>query len=62
MPEHMKRPLTTRLVTPGSPDALDCAELAHLRDLPELRRAGEGTKKHTGGKQPEIGRGDAVLR
>ena len=32
--EHMKRPLSSRSVTPGTPDALDSDELAHLRDLP----------------------------
>jgi len=32
--EHMKRPLVSRLLTPGSPDALDGDELDFLRDLP----------------------------
>ena len=32
--EHMKKPLVSRLVTPGAPDALDNDELAFLRDLP----------------------------
>ena len=32
--EHMKQPLSSRSVTPGTPAALDSDELAHLRDLP----------------------------
>jgi len=39
MHEHMKRPLVSRLVTPGNPNALDGVELAHLRDLPGPRRS-----------------------
>ena len=37
--EHMKRPLTSRLVTPGAPDALDNDELGFLRDLPGPRKS-----------------------
>ena len=40
MPPHMKRPLLSRLVTPGG--ALDGAELAHLRDLPGPERWARG--------------------
>ena len=36
--EHMKRPLVSRTVTPGAPDALDPEELGFLRDLPRPRR------------------------
>ena len=32
--DHMKRPLTSRLVTPGAADALNRDELGFLRDLP----------------------------
>ena len=38
MYEHMKRPLVSRLVTPGKADALDDAQLAHLRNLPGPNR------------------------
>lgn len=44
---HMKRPLVSRRVTPGAPDALDSIELAHLRDLPGPKsnpRRGWGAK------------------
>ena len=37
---HMKRPLVSRTVTPGAPDALDADELAFLRDLPGPRSFG----------------------
>jgi len=61
MPGHMKRPLISRLVVPGAPDALDSPELMHLRDLPRPVQA-EGTGKHPRRNRPEIGRGDAVLK
>ena len=35
----MKKPLLSRLVTPGAPDALDRDELGLLRDLPGPRRS-----------------------
>ena len=38
MPAHMKRPLPSRLVSPGAAGALDGEELGHLRGLPGPRR------------------------
>mgnify|MGYP003684277263 FL=1 len=64
----MKRPLATRAVTPGTPDALDSPELEHLRDLP-LPKAGDQREGESGRsssvrrrKSPSIGRGDEVLK
>mmetsp|Transcript_34082 Transcript_34082/g.108811 ORF Transcript_34082/g.108811 Transcript_34082/m.108811 type:complete len:404 (+) Transcript_34082:130-1341(+) len=54
-PAHMKRPLISRPVTPGAPDALDGPELAHLRDVPKPR--GQRAERCTTGPLT----GDAVL-
>jgi len=56
--EHMKRPLVSRLVTPGLPDALAGEELAGLRDLPGPN---PGPKSKASGRNRALLAGDSVL-
>ena len=56
--DHLKRPIASRAVTPGAPDALDRDELSFLRDLPGPVPVG----KTRPGKRPRpILAGDAVI-
>lgn len=56
MYEHMKRPLVSRRVTPGAPDALDSNELSHLRGLP-----GPKASARRGGSNRAMLAADSVL-
>ena len=57
--EHMRRPQSSRLVTPGAPDALQSEALAHLRDLPGPKRVSKS--KRAEGENRAMLAGDAVL-
>jgi hypothetical protein len=50
--EHMKRPLVSRIVSPGRPEALDPVELAHLRTLPTPKVAESSGKIRRGKSRP----------
>jgi len=57
MYEHMKRPMVSRLVTPGAPDSLDSDELQHFRDLPAPKRRRGAARSENRAMQA----GEAVL-
>ena len=52
MYEHMKRPLVSRIVSPGKPEALDPVELAHLRTLPSPKVVSSSGKIKRGKSRP----------
>lgn len=59
---HMKRPLVSRPVTPGAPNALDGDELGFLRDLPGPRRTSDGEEEDPRDSRDRVMlAGDAVL-
>jgi len=60
MYEHMKRPLISRAVTPGAPDALQSVQMAHMRDLPGPVR--NPNRRQTPKRNRALLAGEAVLR
>ena len=60
--EHMRKPLVSRVVTPGASNALDKDELGFLRDLPGPKRLRpEKRSKKSEGRNRMLLAADAVI-
>lgn len=59
--EHMTKPLSSRTVTPGAPDALDSDELRFLRDLPPPIASRPKSARARTGRNQKLEAGAAIL-